>query len=222
MGGVLEPSFFILIFPLTSGTKLKGKKKKKPKKKVVRQQLKQKSVFKLKTRKKSKLKAQADTVPRSKLGPPPKSKAKPQHKTTFYSRYKPLLVSLPSGSPSLSPISPAKQLKPKSRRSASHNHNQVQSKPAPPGPKETRFPPNSKWTLLENQNVSHSETALPKSHAGPLLRHQTWESLWDTSVQAAIRVGDWKLLTGYPGHGDWVPPQVPPQTARIVRLSRRD
>uniref|UniRef100_A0A665XE97 Sulfatase N-terminal domain-containing protein n=1 Tax=Echeneis naucrates TaxID=173247 RepID=A0A665XE97_ECHNA len=34
--------------------------------------------------------------------------------------------------------------------------------------------------------------------------------MWDTSVQAAIRVGDWKLLTGDPGHGDWVPPQVLP------------
>ncbi|KAM6984997.1 arylsulfatase I [Aplochiton taeniatus] len=32
--------------------------------------------------------------------------------------------------------------------------------------------------------------------------------VWDTTVQAAIRVGDWKLLTGDPGHGDWVPPQV--------------
>lgn len=31
---------------------------------------------------------------------------------------------------------------------------------------------------------------------------------WDTAVQAAIRVGDWKLLTGDPGHGDWIPPQV--------------
>ncbi|XP_072296636.1 arylsulfatase I-like isoform X2 [Eucyclogobius newberryi] len=35
-------------------------------------------------------------------------------------------------------------------------------------------------------------------------------ALWDTSVQAAIRVGDWKLLTGDPGHGDWVPPQILP------------
>uniref|UniRef100_A0AAV2JTJ7 Fibronectin type-III domain-containing protein n=1 Tax=Knipowitschia caucasica TaxID=637954 RepID=A0AAV2JTJ7_KNICA len=35
-------------------------------------------------------------------------------------------------------------------------------------------------------------------------------ALWDTSVQAAIRVGDWKLLTGDPGHGDWVPPQLFP------------
>ncbi|MEQ2191079.1 hypothetical protein XENOCAPTIV_020305, partial [Xenoophorus captivus] len=34
--------------------------------------------------------------------------------------------------------------------------------------------------------------------------------LWDTSVQAAIRVGDWKLLTGDPGHGDWVPLQMLP------------
>uniref|UniRef100_A0A3Q3KXT7 Sulfatase N-terminal domain-containing protein n=1 Tax=Labrus bergylta TaxID=56723 RepID=A0A3Q3KXT7_9LABR len=34
------------------------------------------------------------------------------------------------------------------------------------------------------------------------------QPVWDTSVQAAIRVRDWKLLTGDPGHGDWVPPQV--------------
>ncbi|XP_041948239.1 arylsulfatase I [Alosa sapidissima] len=34
------------------------------------------------------------------------------------------------------------------------------------------------------------------------------EQVWDAAVQAAIRVGDWKLLTGDPGHGDWVPPQV--------------
>lgn len=46
------------------------------------------------------------------------------------------------------------------------------------------------------------------------LNRRSWSSvkeghgLWDTAVQAAIRVGDWKLLTGDPGHGDWVPPQV--------------
>uniref|UniRef100_A0A8C3G6B2 Sulfatase N-terminal domain-containing protein n=1 Tax=Cyclopterus lumpus TaxID=8103 RepID=A0A8C3G6B2_CYCLU len=39
---------------------------------------------------------------------------------------------------------------------------------------------------------------------------QSCSAPWDASVQAAIRVGDWKLLTGDPGHGDWVPPQVLP------------
>uniref|UniRef100_A0A7N8Y695 Arylsulfatase I-like n=1 Tax=Mastacembelus armatus TaxID=205130 RepID=A0A7N8Y695_9TELE len=51
-------------------------------------------------------------------------------------------------------------------------------------------------------------TAEPKSHPPPQLRLQLSQPVWDTSVQAAIRVGDWKLLTGDPGHGDWVPPQV--------------
>uniref|UniRef100_A0AAY4CJS9 Sulfatase N-terminal domain-containing protein n=1 Tax=Denticeps clupeoides TaxID=299321 RepID=A0AAY4CJS9_9TELE len=34
--------------------------------------------------------------------------------------------------------------------------------------------------------------------------------IWDTAVQAAVRVGDWKLLTGDPGYGDWTPPQTLP------------
>ncbi|XP_036429366.1 arylsulfatase I [Colossoma macropomum] len=34
--------------------------------------------------------------------------------------------------------------------------------------------------------------------------------IWDTGVRAAIRVGDWKLLTGNVGDGDWVPPQILP------------
>uniref|UniRef100_A0A3P8X3L0 Sulfatase N-terminal domain-containing protein n=1 Tax=Cynoglossus semilaevis TaxID=244447 RepID=A0A3P8X3L0_CYNSE len=34
------------------------------------------------------------------------------------------------------------------------------------------------------------------------------QPVWDTSIQAAIRVGDWKLLTGDPGHGDWVLPSL--------------
>ncbi|KAL4660928.1 arylsulfatase J [Arapaima gigas] len=40
--------------------------------------------------------------------------------------------------------------------------------------------------------------------------------VWNTAVQAALRVGDWKLLTGVPGCGDWVPPQTfsPPSPGR--------
>lgn len=34
--------------------------------------------------------------------------------------------------------------------------------------------------------------------------------IWDTGVRAAIRVGDWKLLTGNVGNGDWFPPQILP------------
>nr|XP_057915085.1 arylsulfatase I [Doryrhamphus excisus] len=32
--------------------------------------------------------------------------------------------------------------------------------------------------------------------------------IWDTAVRAAIRAGDWKLLTGNVGDGDWTPPQA--------------
>ncbi|XP_077469757.1 arylsulfatase I [Stigmatopora argus] len=34
--------------------------------------------------------------------------------------------------------------------------------------------------------------------------------IWDTAVRAAIRAGDWKLLTGNVGDGDWTPPQAFP------------
>ncbi|XP_072921231.1 arylsulfatase J-like [Hemitrygon akajei] len=34
--------------------------------------------------------------------------------------------------------------------------------------------------------------------------------IWDTAIQAAIRVKDWKLLTGNPGLSDWIPPQTFP------------
>lgn len=34
--------------------------------------------------------------------------------------------------------------------------------------------------------------------------------IWDTAVRAAIRAGDWKLLTGNVGDGDWVPLQTLP------------
>ncbi|KAM8847726.1 arylsulfatase I-like [Synchiropus picturatus] len=50
----------------------------------------------------------------------------------------------------------------------------------------------------------------------PLYNHARTGSLqrgfgiWNTAVQAAIRAGDWKLLTGDPGYGDWTPPPMLP------------
>ncbi|CAB1333188.1 unnamed protein product [Coregonus sp. 'balchen'] len=57
--------------------------------------------------------------------------------------------------------------------------------------------------ILHNIDPLHRRSGLPQSGSG-----QEGQHVWDTTVQAAIRVGDWKLLTGDPGHGDWVPPQV--------------
>ncbi|KAM6469310.1 arylsulfatase I isoform 1-T2 [Liasis olivaceus] len=48
----------------------------------------------------------------------------------------------------------------------------------------------------------------------PLYNHAKYGSLengfgiWNTAVQASLRVGDWKLLTGDPGYSDWIPPQT--------------
>ncbi|CAL9687808.1 unnamed protein product [Knipowitschia caucasica] len=38
--------------------------------------------------------------------------------------------------------------------------------------------------------------------------------IWDTGVKAAIRAGDWKLLTGNIGSGDWIPPHYFPNAAQ--------
>ncbi|XP_062332399.1 arylsulfatase I [Osmerus eperlanus] len=46
-----------------------------------------------------------------------------------------------------------------------------------------------------------------------LARSGSWQGgfgIWNTAVQASIRAGDWKLLTGDPGYGDWTPPQMLP------------
>ncbi|XP_056617174.1 arylsulfatase I [Triplophysa dalaica] len=44
----------------------------------------------------------------------------------------------------------------------------------------------------------------------PVLLTLNGFGIWDTGVRAAIRVGDWKLLTGSVGDGDWFPPQTLP------------
>ncbi|KAM6956633.1 arylsulfatase I [Aplochiton taeniatus] len=46
--------------------------------------------------------------------------------------------------------------------------------------------------------------------------------IWDTAVRAAIRAGDWKLLTGNVGDGDWVPPlTMPGGPQRLQGLEKR-
>ncbi|XP_033957158.1 arylsulfatase I [Pseudochaenichthys georgianus] len=46
--------------------------------------------------------------------------------------------------------------------------------------------------------------------------------IWDTAVRAAIRVGDWKLLTGNVGDGDWIPPHaLPGGPERWQKLEKR-
>uniref|UniRef100_A0A3Q2Y7Z4 Arylsulfatase I-like n=1 Tax=Hippocampus comes TaxID=109280 RepID=A0A3Q2Y7Z4_HIPCM len=66
------------------------------------------------------------------------------------------------------------------------------------------------WGAISEGKVSPRQEIL--HNIDPL--HKLLElPMWDTSVQAAIRVGDWKLLTGDPGHGEWVPPQVLPTLA---------
>lgn len=174
----------------------------KLKKKTMKHQPKQKSLFKVKSSKKSNPKPENKPPPKPKLKPILKSKLKPKLKTTADPQnhrpphYRPYLTPQSIGAPSSSPPT-------------SH----AQSRPPPPKPK-TQFKvpskPKTRRTISQNQNMSQPEALPSKSRPAPQLRLQSSQSVWDTSVQAAIRVGDWKLLTGYPGHGDWVPPQVVP------------
>lgn len=211
---------FLCVFLYMSGNKPEGPAFKKPKKKKApRLQPKQKSAFK-----KSKPKPKSKPLPKLKVNPLQKSKLKPKLKTRNFpqnqklTHYKPFLMS--SGAPSASGTSRPKSLKPqvqpraksKSRRTTSQKQNLSRSRP--PQPKSKRqlkllLKSKSRQTFSKYQNTSQSGTLLPRTHHTPQFRLQLFQPVWDTSVQAAIRVGDWKLLTGDPGHGDWVPQQVP-------------
>ncbi|XP_029134702.2 arylsulfatase I-like [Labrus bergylta] len=220
----------------TAVHKSKGHAVKKPKKKILRQKPKQKSAFKVKNVKKQRKssdhaaklkntkpppKLKLETVPKSKHNPKPTTKTRvkvkvyPQNQKPHY--YKPHLKSHSSGPPSASgtslpdfPPHIKPHVKSKSRRTTSQNL----SWSSPPTPKsktklKLHLKSKSRRTLSQYQNASQQDTLLlPKSLPTPKFKLQPPQPVWDTSVQAAIRVRDWKLLTGDPGHGDWVPPQV--------------
>ncbi|XP_062851464.1 arylsulfatase I [Trichomycterus rosablanca] len=60
---------------------------------------------------------------------------------------------------------------------------------------------------VSRPHVKHDSRSLTENGFG----------LWDTGVRAAIRVGDWKLLTGNVGDGDWFPPQMLPGVPQLWR-----
>ncbi|XP_040911133.1 arylsulfatase I-like [Toxotes jaculatrix] len=207
----------------------KGPAFKKPKKKkVLKQKPKQKSAFRLKTAKKHaakpKPKPKSKPLPKLKQKPLLKSKPIPKPKTKAYSQHRslphhrPHLKSYSSGTPPVSGTSRPKAqvqsgVRSKSRRTVSQKQNLSRSgSPQPKSKTQLKLHSKSKTrrTLSQYQNMSHPGTALPESHPTSQFRPPSSQPVWDTSVQAAIRVGDWKLLTGDPGHGDWVPPQVLP------------
>ncbi|CAJ1073030.1 arylsulfatase I-like [Xyrichtys novacula] len=204
---------------------------KKQKKKILRQKPKQKSAFRVKKFQKpqtfphqTKLKSkplpepELKTLPKLKLKPKPTTKTKtrrhPQSQKLSY--YKPHHKSFSSGSPSASGTSrpdTQSQKKPRVRSKSRRNISENLSWTRPPPPKskpklKSHLKFKSRRTPSLHQNTPRQGTKLPKSHPTPKFKPPSSQPVWDTSVQAAIRVGDWKLLTGDPGHGDWVPPQV--------------
>ena len=219
---------------LSVGTSKDPTFKKPKKKKVLKQQPKQKSAFKLKTTKKPqtfshhavkpKRKPKSKPLPKLKHKPLPKLRPIPKPKTKAYSQqqslslYRPHLKSYSSDALSMSGASHLKsqpqgqsRLWSTSRRTISHKQRLLRSR-SPQPKSQTQFKlhlkSKSRRMLSQYQNMSQPGTSLPKSHPTPQFGPQSSQPVWDTSVQAAIRVGDWKLLTGDPGHGDWVPPQV--------------
>ncbi|KAK5860392.1 hypothetical protein PBY51_021873 [Eleginops maclovinus] len=202
-----------------STERAKANKKKGPKKKkILKQKPKQKSAFRVKKpptfthhAAKPEPKLKTNPIPKQKLKPVPepklqpvqKSKPKPTTRTKVYPQTPRLPQYNPSGSGTSRP-KPQPQIQPRLKRKSRRNTFQNFSQSRPPQRKsktEHKLHFRSKSRRTSSQYLNTSRAAAPQPRF-------SFPSVWDASVQAAIRVGDWKLLTGDPGHGDWVPPQV--------------
>ncbi|KAK3599226.1 hypothetical protein CHS0354_012834 [Potamilus streckersoni] len=64
----------------------------------------------------------------------------------------------------------------------------------------------NQWETINSGSASPRKELLhnidPLFHKGK----PAYNGTFDTSVRAALRIGDWKLITGNPGNGSWIPP----------------
>ncbi|XP_029970398.1 arylsulfatase I-like [Salarias fasciatus] len=187
------------------------KKKQKKKKKVLKLQPMQKSSFKLKTTKKPQTfpfrvaKPKSKPVPKAKLAPLPKSKPTSKTKSKAGKAQPEVRSSGPPPSSGAARLRSQPQIQSRLKAKTRRNIFQKQKSKPPKSKKQLKRHQKSKSrrNLSQYQNITQPTTV-------PAKPEPVAQSLWDTTVQAAIRVGDWKLLTGDPGHGDWVPPQMLP------------
>uniref|UniRef100_A0A2K6KUY9 Arylsulfatase family member I n=1 Tax=Rhinopithecus bieti TaxID=61621 RepID=A0A2K6KUY9_RHIBE len=71
--------------------------------------------------------------------------------------------------------------------------------------REARGASNDVWPAITKEILHNIDPLYNHAQHGSL---EGGFGIWNTAVQAAIRVGEWKLLTGDPGYGDWIPPQT--------------
>lgn len=175
--------------------KKKKKKRKKKKKKILRQKPKQKSVFRLKTTRNPPASPRPSQPQTRVLYRPPsktRSSLDPPRNVSFSQKL--------SGFKSA--LKESKEL----QVSTSQWRFVLQQNSSQSGPSQSQSGPSQIQFRLPRSQSELSQSGTFQSGLSQFGASQ----VWDTSVQAAIRVGDWKLLTGDPGHGDWVPPQVLP------------